>query len=184
MGDNGKGPALQDLALRGLDCFGHGYACIIYRETCDQLVGKRGASVPPQVLLLLRTIIFQGLRRRLLLQGFRGVDWPQPGQRDGGRSEGDETLDAATGQGRKKQHGGGAAASWRHAFPRARLVAVPRGGEVESRGGEGGGQAQSMLGRLRASCTWREGRGGDERCYLGVNAMRQGHGHGQVSKSN
>jgi len=121
-------------------------------------VGKRGASVPPQELLLLRTIVFQGLRRRLLLQGFRGVGRPRPGQRDGGRSQGDEALDAAARQGRKEQHGGGAAASWRHAFPRAHLVAVPRGWGGRSGGGEGGGVGKELDVRPSAGLVHLEGR--------------------------
>jgi len=143
-------------------------------------VGKRGASVPPQGLLLLRTIVFQGLRRRLLLQGFRGVGRPRPGQRDRGRSQGDEALDAAARQGRKEQHGGGAAASWRHAFPRAHLVAVPRGWGGRSGGGEGGGVGKELNARPSAGLVHLEGRKrGRQEVFEQVNAMRQGRGHGR-----
>jgi len=63
------------------------------------------------------------------------------------------------------------------------LLLFPGGGEVGVGEERAEGWARSsMLGRLQASCTWREGRGGDKRClssYLGVNAMQQGHGHGR-----
>lgn len=92
---------------------------------------------------LLRTVVLQCLRWRLLLEGFRGV----PRQRDRPQG-GNEALDAAARQGRKEQYGGGAAASWRHAFLVGACCCSQGGGEVgrRARGGEEG-DGQPVLGR-------------------------------------